>query len=104
MPSARRSVRITDDWMGANKTGTFNVAPLPKGGRVSHNKENFIPQFVLISRATGGGNYAEIDGVLFGENETDYRVYRLAVGVIHEIGFRAIRIQNTSGREITIFE
>lgn len=97
-----KKVVITDEWIDANERGTFWVEPLNVGGPISHNKAQFLGAGIIFNRATGGGNYAEVEAILHDENESDWAVYRLEVGRIHELAIKGIRIQHTSARAIRI--
>ena len=105
----KKKVEITDDWIDRNPRGTFWVEPLNVGSAISHNKGQFLASGIVFNRVTGippkqgpANLYAEIEGILHDENETDWAIYRLEIGKIHKLAFKGIRIQHTSGREIKI--
>jgi hypothetical protein len=97
--TAKRSIRIGNDWFEDNIGETFYIGPLPKSGAISHNKGTFVPQRILLN---GAANYEQVEGILWDENETDFQVYTLEVGRVHPLAFRAIRESKTTAREISI--
>jgi hypothetical protein len=99
--SYEKKVAIRDDWFDNNPRGIYWIESFQAGGN-SHNKGQFHPRAVVFNRASGGGNYAEVECILHSENETDWTIYRLEVGRIHKLSIRAIRAQHTNAREIRI--
>ena len=102
--SGERKVRIEDDWFTDNVGETFAVEPLTKGGPISHSKENFRPEGIMINSNSDDSDAvtATVWGYLHNENETDMDDYILALNVVHPLAFKAVRNQGTTARGIKI--
>ena len=102
--SGERKVNIEDEWFADNTNGVFAVEPLTKGGPISHSKENFRPEGIMINENVNDSSAvtATVWGYLHNENETDMDEYVLALNVVHPLAFKAVRSSGTTGRGIKL--
>ena len=103
---AEQSIEIPDNWEKTHKSGIFWIVNPDRGtDRRSHNKQQFRPREIFISTKDGvdDSTWAEVNGILWGENDADYKTRRLACNVVHPIAYKAINMKKTNARGITIF-
>jgi len=103
---AEQSIEIPDNWASEHSSGIFWIANPDRGtDRRSHNKQQFRPRGIFVSTRNGVDDttWAEVRGILWGENDTDWKVRRLACNVVHPIAYKAIDMLKTNARGIQIF-
>ena len=81
---------------------TFKICPLTKGGAISHNKEQFIPQKVMFNTPVGQTNYGVINGILYLDQTNEFKEYNLLAGTVHKLAFKAIKESGTTAVDITV--
>ena len=103
---AEQGIEIPNNWANTHSSGIFWIAnPNRAGERRSHNKEIARPRGIFIDSRdeVDDTTWANVRGILWGENERDWKVYRLACNVVHPIAFKAIDMLKSNARGIKIF-
>ena len=101
---AEVGIEIPDNWEREHKSGIFWIANPTRAGEIkSHNKEHFRPRGIFIdANADGSSTTAQVRGILWGENENDWKTRTLACNVEHPRAYRAIDMSKTNARGIEI--
>lgn len=102
---AEQSIEIPNNWASEHSSGEYWIANPNRGADIrNHGKQQSRPRGIMIDSRdeVDDTTWAMVRGILWAENDTDWKNYRLACNVVHPMAFKAINMLKTNARGIKI--